>query len=497
VDEPVLSVADISCNIHEAFPNAPYVESVAKLKPAFLAFVGDQFYESSGGYGIIQTPTDKAMLDYLRKWYMHGWTWREMMRDRPSISLPDDHDVYQGNLWGEGGRINPEGRAMQEVGGYTMPHEWVNVVYRTQTAHHPDPYEPSLENGVIQYYGPLTYGRVSFAILADRQYKSGPQGKVPPTGGRGDHETNPNFDPKTADVPGLVLLGDKQEEFLRNWVRDWRGAEMKSVISQTIFTAFPTTHGNAREVLRADYDSNGWPQTPRNRAVREMRKAFAFHVSGDQHIPGLVHYGLDSHRDSSVAFAGPAINVGYVRWFEPEKAPWTQPKQAGLTGDFTDSFGSPMTVLAVRNAHIGPRAADLLQYVEDKSSGIGMVHFDKKRRKIRIECWPYRADVTKPATQWAGWPVEIDMLENYGRKVVGHLPTLNVTGIQNPVIEVTDEASGELVYTLRVNGASFRPHVFAAGKYNVKVFDPETGKSSTVPHLEPATSTQKAISVRV
>jgi hypothetical protein len=426
---------------------------------------------------------------------MHGWTWRELMRDRPSLSLPDDHDVYQGNLWGEGGRVQGP---TQESGGYTMPADWVNVVYRTQTAHHPEPHERSPgENGVMQYYGPLVYGRVSFAVLADRQYKSGPEGKIPPTGDRGDHEKNPNFDPKTADVPGLVLLGEKQEAFLRQWVRDWRGADMKAVISQTIFTAFPTTHGGQREVLRADYDANGWPQTPRQRVVREMRKAFAFHVAGDQHIPGVVHYGVDSHRDGGVAFAGPAVNVGYPRWWEPDTAPWTKPKQAGLTGDFTDSFGNPMSVLAVRNGTVGPRAADLLQYVEDKSSGIGMVRFDKQRRKIRVECWPYRADVTQASTQWPGWPAEIDLLDNYGKKIVGHLPTVNVTGVQNPVIEVIDEANGELVYTLRATGQSFRPHVFAPGKYSVKVLDSETGKSSSLKNLEPATSGQKTIEVRV
>ena len=497
VDQPGLSVADVSCNIQTAFPNAPYVASVAKLNPDFIAFTGDQFYESSGGYGIIRTPTDLAMIDYLRKWFLHGWTWRELMRDRPSISIPDDHDVYQGNLWGEGGHLNPKGQASQESGGYTMPASWVNVVYRTQTAHHPDPADPSLNDGVMQYYGPLTYGRVSFAILADRQYKSGPEGKVPPTGGRGDHVSDPKFDPKTADVKGLVLLGDKQEAFIRKWVRDWKGADVKAVISQTIFTSFPTTHGGERAILRADYDSNGWPQTPRNTALREIRKAFAFHIAGDQHIPGVVHYGIDEHRDAGIGYAGPAINCGYTRWFEPEKAPWLEPKQPGLTGDFLDHFGNPMTVLAVKNGAVQARGADLLEVLEEKSSGIGMVYFDKQRRKIRIDCWPYRADVTKPGTQWAGWPLVIDFLDNYARKAVGHLPPLAIAGVKQPLVEVIDQANGELVYALRVTDASFRPHVFAAGRYTVRVSDPESGKSAEVKNLEIATGTAKPVSVRV
>jgi phosphodiesterase/alkaline phosphatase D-like protein len=476
VDKPVITVGDVTCNIHQAFPNAEYVANMGKLDPDLLAFTGDQFYESSGGYGIIRTPVDKAVIDYLRKWYIHGWTWRELMRDRPSVSLPDDHDVYQGNLWGESG----DGRkTTQAAGGYDMAPEWVNVVYRTQTAHHPDPYDPTPgRRGAIQYYGPLTYGRVSFAVLADRQYKSGPEGKVPATGTpRGDHVMDPNFDPKTADVPGLQLLGARQEQFLREWAADWRGADMKAVISQTIFTALPTTHGNERMILRADYDTNAWPQGPRNRAVREMRKAFAFHLAGDQHIPALVQYGVDEHRDGPVAFAGPAVNVGYPRWWEPSKAKWTQPKNDNsLTGDFTDGFGHPLTVLAVKNGAVQPPPGDVRRLMDDKASGLGIVRFDKKNRSITVECWPFLADVTRQGTQMPGWPVTVRVLDNYARKPAAHLPTLKITGVKDPVVQIVDETNDEIVYTLRIAGQNWRPHVFAPGRYTVKVSEPETGR---------------------
>src|SRR5262249_1293771 len=103
VDQPVITVGDVSCNTHAAFPNTAMVWAMASLDPDLLAFVGDQFYESSGGYGTVRTPLDVAVLDYLRKWYLHGWTWRDLTRNRPSLSIPDDHDVYQGNIWGEAG----------------------------------------------------------------------------------------------------------------------------------------------------------------------------------------------------------------------------------------------------------------------------------------------------------------------------------------------------------------------------------------------------------
>jgi alkaline phosphatase D len=482
VDQPVLTVADVSCNIHEAFPNTRYTANMARLNPDLIAFVGDQFYESSGGYGVQRAPLEPAIFDYLRKWYLHGWTWRELTRDRPSVSIPDDHDVYQGNNWGEGGAPQT---TTQEAGGYNMPAPWVNVVHRTQTSHHPDPWDATPgKQGISVYSGPLVYGRVSFAILADRQFKNGPEGKVPPTGGRGDHVTDPNFDPKTADVPGLQLLGADQMKHLREWVTDWRGAEMKAVISQTIFTAMATTHGGPGERLVADYDTNGWPQTQRNNALREIRKAFAFHIAGDQHLPAVVHYGIDEHRDAGLAFAGPAVNTGYPRWFEPLKP--GQNRAAGapeITGDFRDSFGHPLTVLAVVNGSKQPRQP-VLEKLQDKASGLGLVRFDKANRKVTVECWPFLADPMQSGTQFPGWPVTFEMQTNYGRKAAAYLPRLEIQGVTDPVIELFDERSGELVYTLRLRGNRFQPHAFAEGKYTVRIVVPESERMKELKGLE-------------
>ncbi len=402
-DADVLTVADISCNTHTAFPNTAYVEHTRKLNPDFLAFVGDQFYESTAGYGVTTEPLEAAVLDYLRKWYIHGWTWRELLRDRPSVSLPDDHDVYQGNIWGESGA--PQS-GTQEQGGYRMPPAWVNVVHRTQTAHHPDPHDSTLvKQGITQYFGRLVYAGLDFAILADRMYKSAPEGKVPATGSRGDHVVDPAFDPKTADIPGLELLGPAQEAFLAAWADDWTNVAMKAVISQTVFTAMATTHGGNREHLRADYDANGWPQTARHRAVALLRKAQAFHIAGDQHLPALIQYGIERPRDATFAFAGPAVNVGYPRWWEPTTTtanPDADP--AVLTGDFVDHFGNPLTVLAVANGAVKPRPG-VIESLIDKASGLGILRFDKARREITVECWPLATDPTAPgAKQFPGWP---------------------------------------------------------------------------------------------
>ena len=73
------------------------------------------------------------------------------------------------------------------------------------------------------------------------------------------------------------------------------------------------------------------------------------------------------------------------------------------------------------------------------------------------------------AKQYPGWPIVIDQEDNYGRKAVAYLPTIRVTGQSNPVVQVIDESNGEIVYTLRINGRTFRPKVFKPGKYTVKV----------------------------
>ena len=87
-----------------------------------------------------------------------------------------------------------------------------------------------------------------------------------------------------------------------------------------------------------------------------------------------------------------------------------------------------------------------------------------------MECWPRNVDITDPATkQYPGWPRTIDQQDNYARQPVAYLPTIEVTGITNPVVQVIDESNDEIVYTLRINDTSFRPKIFKTGKYTVKV----------------------------
>ena len=132
-DQDTISIAAFTGDNGYIFPNTRITRNVGIQNPDLLFFSGDQIYESHGGFGITRTPVDIAALDYLRKYWQFGWSWRELLKDRPSVILPDDHDVYQGNIWGHGGRRIPglSGRpsgADWPKGGYAMDPAWVNAV---------------------------------------------------------------------------------------------------------------------------------------------------------------------------------------------------------------------------------------------------------------------------------------------------------------------------------------------------------------------------------
>ena len=85
------------------FPHRDIVSAVAHHDPDLLFFSGDQIYEGDLT-GAQRRPLGDAMLDYHDKWLRWCWAFRDLVRDRPTICIPDDHDVYHGNIWGAGGR---------------------------------------------------------------------------------------------------------------------------------------------------------------------------------------------------------------------------------------------------------------------------------------------------------------------------------------------------------------------------------------------------------
>ena len=62
----------------------------------------------------------------------------------------------------------------------------------------------------------------------------------------------------------------------------------------------------------SDLDSNGWPQTGRKKALREIRKAWAPHLCGDQHLAVVVQHGIDNYRDGPFAFTSRQLLIRFM-----------------------------------------------------------------------------------------------------------------------------------------------------------------------------------------
>jgi hypothetical protein len=259
------------------------IANMQTMDPDLLFFSGDQSYDHT---------------EHLYAWLLFGRQFGSIIKDRPTtVCIPDDHDIGQGNLWGADGRKS-SGAGGCADGGYVHPVEYVNEVQFAQTANLPDPYDPTpVPRGITVYYTSLNVGGVDFAIIEDRKFKSGPLGRVETPGhDRPDLINDPAFDRASVDLPDAKLLGERQLQFLREWGARWEGVQMKAVLSQTIFVNAAHQTGPWRVV--ADLDSNGWPQSGRNRALREIRKAFAYMIAGDQHLGTVIHHGVDEWGDA-------------------------------------------------------------------------------------------------------------------------------------------------------------------------------------------------------
>ena len=498
VDKPVLDVALFTCFMDYLFPNRCVSENVERANPDVLLFTGDQLYEPVGGWGIRRTGDLHEMcVNYLRKLALWGWSFRGLMKDRPTVTMPDDHDVYHGNLWGDSGRkITLEewkstapppshGQVVGNLGGYVQPAEFVKAVERTQTSHLPDPASAKpLKQGITSYYTAMTYGRVGFAIIEDRKFKSGPLAVAQHAGPRPDHITEFGMAVEV-DVAEAKLLGDDQLAFLDAWVHDWSGHVVKLAVSQTLFCGAATHHGEYDGYLLADMDSNGWPQQGRRRAVDRFRRGGVFMLGGDQHIPTIIRHGLDNPGDAGVSFCTPAGCTGYQRWWRPEHVGMRhlaggRHDDREHTGCYRDGFTNIIDVLAVGNP---PKSFAEAKSVEErgflKSAGWTWMRIDVEEGQVSGEAWRVKpgVDVRNPRAgdRFPGWPMSFAKDEAYG-VANPTLPTVTLaeafrpTGGFWPVVRVT-KPDGTLVSSGRMVGRRFTPVVFESGTYAVEVVD--------------------------
>ena len=310
---------------------------------------------------------------------------------------------------------------------------------------------------------------------------------------------------KNGDVPDAKLLGERQLLFLDKWSTDWsHQTQMKVLLSQTIFANVATLPKEAMSgaiipTLRimqkgeyapddrpvSDLDSNGWPQTGRNNALKKIRKGFAFHLAGDQHLGSAIQYGLDDWNDSGFAFCVPSLsNYWPRRWYPSEGGKNREIGKPNYTGETQDGFGNKMTVHAVSNPiFTGIKPSKIY----DRAAGYGIVRLNKNKRSITMECWPRQA---KPqdgdSEQYEGWPITVGQEQNYGRKAKAFLPEIVVRGLENPVVEIIREDSNEIVYALRLNKNTFKPKVFdTSKKYIIRVGEPDIDNWKTENSIVP------------
>ena len=425
-------------------PADDILKNLNTLKPDVLFFAGDQSYDHSDHFGY---------------WLKFGEVFGDIIRNTPTIVIPDDHDIGQGNLWGDGGRVSKSRDG--NYGGYYMPVEYVKEVERAQTSHLPDPYDSTpIEQGIGVYYTDYNWGGVSFAILEDRKFKSGPKRVL-------DKESFQ--DTREMDVEGATLLGDRQLDFLEAWTTDWKDAEMKAVLSQTIFANLTTHSPTLKNKQRYSVDSNGWPQAGRNKALSVIRKSFSCMIAGDQHLGSVLHHGIEDWNNAGYSFAVPAASNFWMRWFKPD-APginWVK-GMPDYTGEYLDAFHNKITVLAVANpTHKDNTHKENL--LNGRASGYGIIRFNKSSRQITYECWERNIDMFAPnAKPYNGWPVTFNQTDNFLITDGFELPEL-ILNKANQVVTVKNQYTKEVISSIRIKGYTYKPKVMQSNMYTVEV----------------------------
>ena len=512
-------LGSFNCMHWSGYPYADSIAQMQNIQPDILAFTGDQLYEGAGGYGIVTSPLEESRLNYFQHWFLHGLAFRELLANTPCMTINDDHDVFHGNVWGESGKAVDAGKtgaAAQDSGGYKMPPQFVNLVQHGQCGHLPPSPDPSpVKQGIETYYTDVRYAGISFAVLEDRKWKSAPANIHTDTEVYNGYFKDPAYAKNTAHIRQLSakadLLGSRQEAFLEQWAADWsEGTWMKCAVSQTVFNTAATDGLNNDDPWDRysdanfpdpgpwpanatnpshDMDSNGWPQIARDRAVHLLRKAFAPHITGDQHLGSTIRYGIDEHDSGSVAFCVPAASTGWSRLWMPKTPGIIDESFIGnlegegfsfdprnYTGKFLDGQGNKFTMLATANPKKQTKREPT--WFHDRNPGYGIVKFHRGSHEITLTAWPSyagpggRGEEGRP---YAGWPITIQQTDNYARSAKGFLPKVDLKG--NPVIQVINDSTGEIEYTLRPAGTTFQPRVFDINaSYTLRTGNPDTGQ---------------------
>ena len=92
---------------------------------------------------------------------------------------------------------------------------------------------------------------------------------------------------------------------------------------------------------------------------------------------------------------------------------------------------------------------------------------------MTVECWRHNADPKATDGQFPGWPLTLKIEELDGRKPVAWLPDLRIEGQSDPVVQIVDQTTGDIIKITRARDGFYRPGVFDAGKtYTLRVGEP-------------------------
>lgn len=401
-DNGQLRMMGLSCFKDIGWPWKKAIEELIVLDPDIVFFSGDQIYEDDYGVPMFRPKSAEevpcGMLNYLRKFRQFGVAFRDFIKDRPSIMVTDDHDIFANDLWGNGGLTMKGSRT---TGGYPCHPNWVNAVELTQTGTLPDPFDRGPHgDGILAYYTALEYGGVSFAILEDRKFKSPPSEVISrPILAAGQKSTrksenlevvrDPDYDCTRLDRTDLQLLGPGQEAFLADWSRELgQKGKLGAILSQS-----PWAHCAMYSPTSADLDSNGWPQSGRRRALEAIGDAPVVMIHGDVHLGTLLRHGIDEWNEGPVSFSLPAFssNANQV-WAPREPGKDRRPGAPEYTGKFLDRFGNRITIEAAANG----------------INGYGMIVFDTSNREVTLELHPMN-EMREPSTrEVVGWPLTVN-----------------------------------------------------------------------------------------
>ena len=279
---------------------------------------------------------------------------------------------------------------------------------------------------------------------------------------------------------------------------------MKCVVSQTVFNTAATDGLNNEKPWDRyqdknfpepgawpqnatspshDMDANGWPSVARDRAVHLIRKAFAPHIAGDQHLGSMIRYGLEEHDNGSVAFCVPAACTGWSRLWMPKNPGILDDTFIGnikgddfifdpkkYCGKFIDGHGNKLTMLAAANPYKNQDAGKTPWYY-DRQPGYGIITFHHDTHDITMTAWPAWSG-PGDGSPYPGWPLTIKQTDNYDRLAKAYLPEVDLAN--KPVVQVINDTTGEIEYTIRPAGRTYKPRVFdTQSKYTLRIGNPD------------------------